>query len=551
MTGVAALSAVSIPGIAPAMPNTGDGAPGTGSIFDALLAALAPIASDPSGAPSQAAPQAAPQAMPPTPASASDAVSAQTVLPDAVASLEAALAASLPLLLPSEAQSDPAKPGTALPNPNTTDSTGLPPPPDGNLAPLQPRPGRSDQTGPNAPASTATPDASIVALAMILPQLPPAGDVPAAPVNPSTDDVTIGNASAEPAGSNPLPVIETNVAPQKDVSNAGAANPPLDSTAQPQPAKSDATAIPAQAAMPLVLPQAGNAAAALSLKGAPSPTAEKPAANSADRPGQTSTMTRASKTTAPNFVTQADDAAPPTLNGDVSAPADRVPSNLTGHTQTASHASQDLAANAVPRSDNLASTVTSNGYASQTPANNAPIALAGITAVNAMWANSPQAGDVQMNLVLSPAGVVPDQASVDALALRIAAKSADGESQFQIRLDPPSLGRIEIHLNMDSQGNAQAQLSADRPQTLDALQRDSGALERALKDAGLDLPGGLSFSLKSDGKSAAWRDSQNSSRSRAIQIDALDAANSAAAILGLTSTGQAWGAASMRLDIRV
>jgi flagellar hook-length control protein FliK len=390
-----------------------------------------------------------------------------------------------------------------------------------------------------------------VALAMILPQLPPAGDVPAAPVNPSTDDVTIGSASAEPAGSNPLPVIETNVAPQKDVSNAGAANPPLDSTAQPQPAKSDATAIPAQAAMPLVLPQAGNAVAALSLKNAPSPAAEKPAANSADRPGQTSTMTRASKTTAPNFVTQADDAAPPTLNGDVSAPADRVPSNLNGHTQTASHASQDLAANAVPRSDNLASTVTSNGYASQTPANNAPIALAGITAVNAMWANSPQAGDVQMNLVLSPAGVVPDQASVDALALRIAAKSADGESQFQIRLDPPSLGRIEIHLNMDSQGNAQAQLSADRPQTLDALQRDSGALERALKDAGLDLPGGLSFSLKSDGKSAAWRDSQNSSRSRAIQIDALDAANSAAAILGLTSTGQAWGAASMRLDIRV
>jgi flagellar hook-length control protein FliK len=551
MTGVAALSAVSIPGIAPAMPNTGDGAPGTGSIFDALLAALAPIASDPSGAPAQATPQATPQAVPPAPASASDAASAQTVLPDAVASLEAALAASLPSLLPSEAQSDPLKPDTALPNPNTTDPTGLPPPPDGNLAPLPPRPGRSDQPGPNAPASTATPDASLLALAMIPPQLPPADDVPAAPVNPSADDVTIGSASAKPGGSNPLPVIETNVAPQEDVSNAGAANPPLDSTAQPQPAKSDATAIPAQGAMPLVLPQAGNAAvAALSLKGAPSPTAEKPAANSADRPGQTSTMTRASKATGPNFVTQADDAAPPTSNGDVSAPADRVPSNL-GHTQTASHASQDLAANAVPRPDNLTSTVASNGYASQTPANNAPIALAGITAVNAMWANSPQTGNVQMNLVLSPAGVVPDQASVDALALRIAAKSADGESQFQIRLDPPSLGRIEIHLNMDSQGNAQAQLSADRPQTLDALQRDSGALERALKDAGLDLPGGLSFSLKSDGKSAAWRDSQNSARNRAMQIDALDAANSAAAILGLTSTGQAWGAASIGLDIRV
>ncbi len=94
-------------------------------------------------------------------------------------------------------------------------------------------------------------------------------------------------------------------------------------------------------------------------------------------------------------------------------------------------------------------------------------------------------------------------------------------------------------------------MSADRPQTLDALQRDSGALERALKDAGLDLPGGLSFSLKGDGKSAAWRDAQNSSRGRAMQIDAVDGATGTAVILGLTSTGQAWGAASTRVDIRV
>jgi flagellar hook-length control protein FliK len=363
--------------------------------------------------------------------------------------------------------------------------------------------------------------------------------------------MTIASASAEPGASNTLPVLETNVAPQKDVANAAPQNLPVDSTAQPQIANTDSKAIPAQGAIPLVLSQAGNAAAVMPLKSAPSPTAEKPAANSTDRRGQAETISRASKTTTSMAAAQTDNAAPPLPNSDVSATAGRASSNPSGHSETAAHSSQDLTAIAVPRPDNLASTVASNGYPSQTPANNAPIALAGITAVNAMWANSPQTGDVQMNLVLSPAGVVPDQASVDALALRIAAKSADGESQFQIRLDPPSLGRIEIHLNMDSQGNAQAQLSADRPQTLDALQRDSGALERALKDAGLDLPGGLSFSLKSDGKSAAWRDSQNSARNRAMQIDALDAANSAAAILGLTSTGQAWGAASIGLDIRV
>jgi len=231
--------------------------------------------------------------------------------------------------------------------------------------------------------------------------------------------------------------------------------------------------------------------------------------------------------------------------------ADQNAKSRAGHTETSTHASQDVAAIAVQRSDNLATPVASTGYAPPISANHAPIELPGITAANNLWAGAPQTGDMPLRLALSAPGFVADPASMDALALRIAAKSADGESQFQIRLDPPSLGRIEIHLNMDSQGNAQAQLSADRPQTLDALQRDSGALERALKDAGLDLPGGLSFSLKGDGKSAAWRDSQNSGRGRAMQIDAIDAANSTAAILGLTSAGQAWGAASMRLDIRV
>ena len=548
MTGVAALPAMSLPDIATAMPKTGDSAPGTGSVFDALIAALAPTVSDQTSGP----PPALPQGTPPAPTVTSDAVSPQTVFSDAAASFEAALgaASSVSPLLPSQLQSDPAKPNTALPNPIIADSTGVQPPQGGNIAPAQPRPARGDRPGAAASTSTATPDASLVALAMILPQLPAAGDVPAAPVNPPVADMTIGN-TAKTGAPNPLPGMETNFGPQKDVANAAAANLPVDSTAQPQPANGDAKAVAAQAALPFALSQAGSAAAALPLKSAPSSTAEKPTANSIDRRGQTETIARASKTTVCTVAAQADNAAPPLPNRDVSATAARAPSNSNAHTETAAHASQDVAAIAVPRPDNLAAPVASNGYASATAANHVPIELSGITAANASWAGAPQTGDMPLRLALSAPGVAPDLASMDALALKIAAKSADGESQFQIRLDPPSLGRIEIHLNVDSQGNAQAQLSADRPQTLDALQRDSGALERALKDAGLDLPGGLSFSLKGDGKSTAWRDSQNSGRGRAMQIDAIDAANSTAAILGLTSTGQAWGAASMRLDIRV
>jgi flagellar hook-length control protein FliK len=287
------------------------------------------------------------------------------------------------------------------------------------------------------------------------------------------------------------------------------------------------------------------------LKGVPSLAAEKPAANPALALGKTGTPARALKSMTSTAVAPAGNAAPSIAKDGSSATTARTANNSHSGNETASHSSQDVAAIVVPHPDNLAPSLPSNGYASQAVSNHAPIELSGITAANASWPGAQQSTDTPIRLVLSAPGFVPDAASMDALALRIAAKSADGESQFQIRLDPPSLGRIEIHLNMDSQGNAQAQLSADRPQTLDALQRDSGALERALKDAGLDLPGGLSFSLKGDGKSAAWRDSQNSGRGRALQIDAIDAANSTAALSGLTSTGQAWGAVSTRLDIRV
>jgi hypothetical protein len=142
----------------------------------------------------------------------------------------------------------------------------------------------------------------------------------------------------------------------------------------------------------------------------------------------------------------------------------------------------------------------------------------------------------------------PDSGLMDALALKIAAKSTDGDANFHIRLDPPELGRIEVNLNVGANGNAGASLTADKPQTLDLLQRDSGALERALKDAGLDLTGGLSFSLKGDARSGAWRDAQNG-RTRSLNIGAIEA-NTASTIAAAASTPYGLGA-NGRLDITV
>jgi hypothetical protein len=86
---------------------------------------------------------------------------------------------------------------------------------------------------------------------------------------------------------------------------------------------------------------------------------------------------------------------------------------------------------------------------------------------------------------------------IDALAMAMAATSTRGIKHFAIRLDPPELGRVDVHLSVGRDGKAEAHLTVDRPDTLVLLQRDSGTLHRALRDAGLDLSNNsLNFSLK-------------------------------------------------------
>ena len=157
---------------------------------------------------------------------------------------------------------------------------------------------------------------------------------------------------------------------------------------------------------------------------------------------------------------------------------------------------------------------------------------------------------VRVSFSISPQSV--ETPALDALALRIATRSAEGDRNFSIRLDPPELGRVEISLNVSATGHAQAEFTADKPQTLDLLQRDAPALERALKDAGLNLAGGFAFSLKGENRQgSSWRDMQHG-RARGLNITAVDAAAANANLSGAVAlAARAYGLATSRLDIRV
>jgi hypothetical protein len=85
------------------------------------------------------------------------------------------------------------------------------------------------------------------------------------------------------------------------------------------------------------------------------------------------------------------------------------------------------------------------------------------------------------------------------VGVQLAAAAARRVERVVVQLEPAALGRVEVRLDFSHDNRVSALIAVDRPETMDLLQRDGRALERALQDAGLKLDGGgLSFSLRQD-----------------------------------------------------
>jgi flagellar hook-length control protein FliK len=89
------------------------------------------------------------------------------------------------------------------------------------------------------------------------------------------------------------------------------------------------------------------------------------------------------------------------------------------------------------------------------------------------------------------------QINMPQVAFEISRQFQAGGSRFQIRLDPPELGRIDVRMEVDKAGTLTARMTVERSETLDLMQRDQRSLERALAQAGLDgSKTNLEFSLR-------------------------------------------------------
>lgn len=312
----------------------------------------------------------------------------------------------------------------------------------------------------------------------------------------STAAVVAADAVAAPA-TEPLQIAEGTTPPQvaEGATSAESETPAEDGQiAAPAPATSAADA-PAEAATGEALRQAAQPAAQ-SADNKPAPT---PATAGTETPEIVAPAPAPTRTAASGEPQQNQPA--PQAN---SQPAAEQFSNLLqGEGGDASSQKQpDTSANQTKPQDAKPAT-TAEAPKASAPAQDAPapkMQPQALPEAVRVVTNSLNTANVQT--VNFHATAVNDRAPVPlnntALAVEIVSRMNEGMRRFDIRLDPPELGRVDVRLEVDRNGNVTTKLTVDRPETLDLMQRDARHLERALQQAGLKTDGGgLEFSLRS------------------------------------------------------
>jgi flagellar hook-length control protein FliK len=235
----------------------------------------------------------------------------------------------------------------------------------------------------------------------------------------------------------------------------------------------------------------------------------------------TSSKTEAHPAEAPHSgkTAQAHPSADASNSAEQSADADAKPAAHQPHGQVSEHASATARVAVAPAHGDpsgpgsVAQAVTAQ--VASTPAVFGLNAIPLASPLQTLWQPAAQRAD-------STESTIP----ISGLAVEIVSRAQDGMRRFEIRLDPPELGRIDVRLDVDRGGNVTSRLTVERAETLDLLRRDAPQLERALQHAGLNTEGGLQFSLRD--QSFANRDQTQQNAATLIVPDDEPAAADAA-----------------------
>jgi hypothetical protein len=109
------------------------------------------------------------------------------------------------------------------------------------------------------------------------------------------------------------------------------------------------------------------------------------------------------------------------------------------------------------------------------------------------------AGGASASSPAAGTGSGPVAPTPENLSIHISRAAQAGTDRIEIDLEPLSLGRIEVRLDLGRDGRLGALVLAETPETLELLKADARALEQSLRDAGLKTDAGsLHFDLRGD-----------------------------------------------------
>ena len=239
-------------------------------------------------------------------------------------------------------------------------------------------------------------------------------------------------------------------------------------------------------------------------------------------------------------------------------PAEAAPNNVA---QQPAVAAKPEARNGVvdaAKADTSASS-SSTSAAIVAPHEHSPVTAAAHTPTDSSDAGVQATGTIQPQLpAVAATATLPGPLSVTpamnaavplgGLALEIAVSARNGKSRFEIRLDPADLGRIDVRIDVDRNGQVTSHLTVEKPETLSMLRQDAPQLQRQLDDAGFKTGnGGLQFSLRDQPSSGQNNGNETGRNAQRLVIS--DEDTIPAAVAGRTY-GRMLGSSS-GVDIRV
>ncbi len=347
---------------------------------------------------------------------------------------------------------------------------------------------------------------------------PPAASAPATPDSAANDSTDTASDAAVAAAFNAA--LNANGLAAANSGTPGAGKTPGGKDDQnndaADPASDSSSAMSAQlpslsAAQPVAVAIGGNAAANAA------PVAAKTGSTVTDVLKGRAKTTSAAAPVGQNTPAQASDADPAasastTDSGGTDGSTSAALDPTTGDNSASTISAQQTPGQ--PQTPGAATTTlltqigfASSGGAEQVGARAEATALngAGVSAAPAASANAtiaPNFGVFATN-AMTTNGTTPAAAGSDTpvplagLAVAIAARAQGGSSQFDIRLDPPELGRIDVRLGVDGSGQVTTHVTVDRADTLQLLQSQQPQLQQALEQAGLKTAdNGLQFTLR-------------------------------------------------------